>query len=401
MGSRNVILITADAWRADFADAFRGVRLLPAWSEVANHTCRFTRAYATAPWTSPAVVSLMTGSSSLEHGVHYAWTAPRAGGRSLALLAQERGFSTPNLSYLNVAENYHNLGYDPASAPTGSEPEILLRAIAQTPEPYFLWFHYKNTHLPYWASPAYRELFGVGDGGVPDRVRETVGSCFVLPRAGHELDPSDTDIIRALYAASVREMDAWLGKVLDAVEARQHLDRTSIYLTSDHGEELMERGHVGHASTAEHATMFEEVLRVPLFVYDARTEPKVSDVALQGDAVFNGIVDALGAAGAGPVAQVLASARGEDSVGFGVEQNPMLFHSARAGYRTPREWAGHTVSAAIAGEHKVVIERYGAERAVAFNLAEDPGELEPLPIHGEVEALSDLLRRNLPKPRVG
>ena len=395
MDLRNVILITADAWRADFADSFGGVPLLPSWSQFADHTSRFTRAYATAPWTSPAVVSLLTGASSLNHGVHYAWSTPPADGPALASIAQQRGHATPNLSYLNVAENYHNLGYQPAAAPEGSAPEILLRAIADTPAPYFLWFHYKGTHLPYWASPAHRDLFGVPDARVPAEIRETVGSCFVLPRADHTLDPAHTEVVRALYAASVREMDDWLGKVLDAVAARGHLDRTSIFLTSDHGEELMERGHVGHASTAEHATLFEEVLRVPLFVYDARTESTVCDAPLQGDDIFHGIVDTLGGAPAeapkGPVASVLASARGDASLGPAVRDRPLLFHSARAGYRTPREWTDHTISAAIQGRHKVIVERYGAQRMLAFDLQVDPGETHPLSISEPAEVLLELL----------
>lgn len=382
MSGGNVILITVDAWRADFADSYAGVSLLSNWSELAANTCRFTRAYATAPWTSPAIVSLMTGASSLEHGIHHAWSTPAVGTRSLAGIAAEQGYSVPNLSYLNLAENYHNLGYDPASAPAGSEPEILLDAIARTPEPYFLWFHYKNTHLPYWAAPRFRARFGVSDSEVPSTVRETVGSSFVLPRVEHTLDPGHTEIIRALYASSILELDHWLADVIDTLDSRTQLDRTSIFLTSDHGEELMERGHVGHASTAEHALLFEEVLRVPLFVYDVRQSGATFDVAVQGDDIFQAVACALGDDSSdreSPVLAALSAARGRTDYEPLPRSRPLLFHSARGGYRTPREWSNQTISAAIDGRHKVIVERFGAERVLAFDLEGDPGERSPLP----------------------
>ena len=38
-------------------------------------------------------------------------------------------------------------------------------------------------------------------------------------------------------------------------------------LTADHGEELLERGQVGHASTTRAGHLHEEIIRVPLIVW--------------------------------------------------------------------------------------------------------------------------------------
>ena len=52
---------------------------------------------------------------------------------------------------------------------------------------------------------------------------------------------------------------------------------TTIVITADHGDELLEHGHVGHASTAHYATLYEELLRIPLLIIDPRIrEPRRS-----------------------------------------------------------------------------------------------------------------------------
>ena len=83
---RNLLLLTIDAWRADSVDEYAGIPLTPTLHALRERTLRFSHAYATAPWTSPAIVSILTGQSALEHGVHYEWDAPRPGGPALPAL---------------------------------------------------------------------------------------------------------------------------------------------------------------------------------------------------------------------------------------------------------------------------------------------------------------------------
>jgi hypothetical protein len=40
-----------------------------------------------------------------------------------------------------------------------------------------------------------------------------------------------------------------------------------LVITADHGEELFEHGFIGHASTAVHSTLHDEVLKIPLIFY--------------------------------------------------------------------------------------------------------------------------------------
>lgn len=135
---------------------------------------------------------MFSGEDVVRHGVHHVWSAPRPGGPGLVTNLRAAGLHAPNLCYLNRLDNYANLGYATAEAPEpphGADDATLERAIAETPEPFFLWFHYKYVHLPYWPAEPYRRRFGVVE--VPPHLRDSVGTGFVVPRHEFHLDPAD------------------------------------------------------------------------------------------------------------------------------------------------------------------------------------------------------------------
>lgn len=400
---RNLVLLTIDAWRADFVDEHAGVPLTPSLSSLASRTVRFDNAYAGGPWTSPALVSIFTGQSAARHGVHFEWSSPRpaADRPPLAALLRQAGFTVPNLCYLNRLENYANLGYDAASAPDyphGPADDLLtpsLRALRGEGEPFFLWFHYKFVHLPYWASAPFRARLGIDEGAIPQRLRDSVCKGFVVPRDAHRLAPEDRELVRRLYAAGVLEMDAWLGRVLEALREGGLDERTTLVVTSDHGEELLDHGHVGHASTAHHATLHEEVLRIPLLIVDARLEGRGRrlQARVHGMDLYQTLLRLAGVAapqteggthgGAdltpllfeeGPEAEGLAAA---------LDGRAFYFHSARMGCPTPRALATQSIEALSDGHHKLVSERYDVPRLLLYDLERDPREEFPSQRSGE------------------
>ena len=358
----NVVLVTIDAWRADFVDHYAGVRLVPALERVADRTVRYDRLYANGPWTSPALISVFTGQPPSVHGVHYEWSAPQTGPGLVATL-RARGYEAPNLCYLNRLDNYSRLGYrtdDAPPPPQGPDDPLLLDALAATRAPFFHWFHYKYVHLPYWPAERYRACLDVGD--VTPRLRDSVCQGFVVPREDFDLSTVTADEVettRRLYAASVRQMSDWLDRVLDALP-----ERTVLVLTSDHGEELFDHGFVGHASTAHHAHLHEEVLRIPLLVIHPDAAAARHAVRLQGTDLYAMLLDL--ADGALPTPPDVAPDRSFE------------FHSARMGCPTPRDIAHHVVSGTSDGRMKVIDERYEVPRRFAYDLVADPGETVPL-----------------------
>ncbi len=61
---------------------------------------------------------------------------------------------------------------------------------------------------------------------------------FAQPNRSTEFTPEKHVEIRRNYAAMIENIDAWLGKLLEEVEARGELDNTLVVFTSDHGEML-------------------------------------------------------------------------------------------------------------------------------------------------------------------
>jgi len=64
--------------------------------------------------------------------------------------------------------------------------------------------------------------------------------------------------LRTLYQATVRQVDASVGRLLDAVDAAGVADDTAVLLAGDHGEEFQEHGHLAH-----YPKLYDELIHVP------------------------------------------------------------------------------------------------------------------------------------------
>lgn len=416
--TRNLLLLTIDAWRADFVDSYRGVLLSPTLQSLASHTLRFDQAYTSGPWTSPGIVSLLTGEDALAHGVWYEWSVPRPHRPTLPGLLAQAGYRVPNLCYLNRVGNYQNLGYDASQAPdypTGPDDDLLLQALRQLSStrssPWFAWHHYKYVHLPYWPAAAYRRLFDVNEDQLPARVRDSVGKLFVVPRHEHRLQPEDREVVQRLYAANVRQMDDFLARVLATLDETGQRDNTTIVITADHGDELLEHGHVGHASTAHFATLYEELLRIPLLIVDSRiVGPRRSSARVQLQDLMPTLLSLASVstqdcpAGAIDLSPILRDAQ---QAGVGSTERacppdllptrPLRFHSSRMGYQTPRRLEGQAVLGFSEGNIKYICERYDEERRLLFDLRADPQEQMPQTHGPAVDAAHARLRELCPE----
>src|SRR5207253_10423323 len=62
-----------------------------------------------------------------------------------------------------------------------------------------------------------------------------------------EVPPDALDRMRRLYAACIRQLDAWLARLLTLLDEHGLLDETQIVVTSDHGENFGEGELLAHA----------------------------------------------------------------------------------------------------------------------------------------------------------
>lgn len=109
------------------------------------------------------------------------------------------------------------------------------------------------------------------DRGAASRFREPLAP-LPTPWIGDSDPPGDDDAryLADLYDASVAHVDRSLSRFFDRLESRRILDRTVVVVTSDHGEEFLDHGRLGHG-----ATLYQEQLRVPLIVRVPGVAPAV------------------------------------------------------------------------------------------------------------------------------
>jgi hypothetical protein len=113
------------------------------------------------------------------------------------------------------------------------------------PAPRFTFLFYLNTHFHYWHAPEY------------SKYQPEVDEDFNYNRS--DLERYRPAIVNR-YKNTLLEMDAWLKTVLDKVD----LSRTIVVITGDHGEELLERGRIGHCMTLNrYQTMVPCLVHVP------------------------------------------------------------------------------------------------------------------------------------------
>jgi arylsulfatase A-like enzyme len=122
------------------------------------------------------------------------------------------------------------------------------------PGPCFVFANYMETHAPYIPPPPHADIFTNGSTDLPARH---------LPTPNDSAE--DLQYFSDRYDEELHGLDAGLGDLFDALEARGILDTAWVVITSDHGESFGEHGVTQHTSS-----LFNEQVRVPLIIKPPR-----------------------------------------------------------------------------------------------------------------------------------
>lgn len=261
----NVLLITIDSLRPDHLEAYGYPRATsPTLDALVRQGIRFTQVINQAAWTSPALVSVLTGLYPSTHGADGRDRTPPRGIRTPLHAFREAGYRVPALSYLTDLPEFSHLGFEPVA------DRDLGRWLADhRGEPFLVWVHLEGPHLPYNPHPPYDRIFAPGGAPWPAERLERLKPFLtrpLIPRGSVDLRPADLPILRALYDGKIRQTDGEVSAILDLLDRLGLRERTLVVVTADHGEELGERGFVGHASTMLEGTLHDELIRVPLIL---------------------------------------------------------------------------------------------------------------------------------------
>lgn len=350
-----VLLVTIDALRADHVPPWGRARIpTPAFDRLAKESLTWEQVHAESTWTSPAIVSLLTGLAPAVHGV---------AGRGLEIAPS---IETP-LDRLSAAgwttagfagdrtENYRDLGF---GQELDREADLVPQAIRllSADVPAFVWVHLRQIHAPYDATP--ERLAGLGlpsrlpQAPILDRARgsATVPRADYPGRHGWLREP-----IRALYAAELADADAELGRLLGALDESGLAGRVVLAVAADHGEELLDHDGIGHASTTLDAAPQPELVEIPLYLRlpDGRSAGRVAAGTFRQTDFMPTLLPLLGLSAPAPAGGVLLDGRDLSAqvLSEAVQASPVptLVTGAPCGWQCPPERRDERVHARISG----------------------------------------------------
>lgn len=287
----NVILFTIDTLRKDYLNCYGN-----SWIQTSNmnylaeNGVLFENAYSSSSTTSPSHASIFTSLNPYIHGVigndyHLGNKIP-----TLTQIFSESGYKTgaavsayhlnPNHCGLDhyfdfyvhpkeTTESYRwkliNSGYSTVS----SGLEFLDQ---NHNNPFFLWLHLYDAHMPYIPVAEYDRMYYQGN---PFQANfNTMKNAFYDRNFNINNEPwmhgvRDLEYFKRQYGAEITYVDDQIGRIIEALKRLKLDESTLVVLTADHGESLSE-----HDIYFNHWGLYNVEISVPLIVYYPKKIPK-------------------------------------------------------------------------------------------------------------------------------
>ncbi len=259
----NLLLISIDTLRADRLSGYGyGKPTSPRIDALMNASVVFEDAHATSSWTLASFASLMTGLYPSSHQCLSYSSKLDDSYTTLAEILRDQGYATASVvSHVFLGQKYGmQQGFEHApeelvlpnmarSNEQITSPRVTdraldwLRAQAELPDeqPWYLFVHYFDPHVPYNAHEGFTERFGTNQ--------------------------------LAHYDGEIAFTDHHIGRLLDGLEEFGPVDDTVVVLVADHGEEFSDHGGRLHGTN-----LFREVMQVPFMIRAPSAKPRrVSD----------------------------------------------------------------------------------------------------------------------------
>jgi arylsulfatase A-like enzyme len=297
----NVVLVSIDTLRADRLNSYgyKKRKTSPNLDTLAREGILFENFITAAPWTTPAHLSLLTSLHPSAHGVvepfGQMYRSLFDGGDFLSLaesrvtlaeVLKAEGFRTvaftaggpldPKLGFGQGFEEYTTSMYKLQEQNMG---EMFAWLEKNRESRFFLLWHHFEVHAPYLNADF------VDDVLPPDAARWLQAETRALSRVPPERlwpggaqyqrirqetvlkqhDLFTRDVCDALYTSGVLSADRWLGRLVEVLRDTGLYEKTMIVVTSDHGEQMGERGG-GDIYNVHGHKVFEEMIRVPLVI---------------------------------------------------------------------------------------------------------------------------------------
>ena len=321
----NVLLVTLDEFRADcLSAAGHPVVATPTLDRLAAEGVRFASHLSQAAPCAPGRASLYTGMYQMNHRVVANGAPLEDRFDNVARLAMRAGYAPALFGYTDQGvdpstvpdpgdprlDTYEGVlpGFDPvlhldgrflawlarleelgfgtltAGAALRSEPDRpaghsvsaflsdgLIGWIDRQDGPWFAHASYFRPHFPYAAAGEFSTRYDPDEVGLPlpalPGLHPLYDLALGIDAVRAPTDPRKLSRLRSQYFGMVSEVDHQLGRVVEHLRSTGQLDDTLVVVTSDHGEQLGDRGLIWKLG------FFEESYRIPCIVRHPATVP--------------------------------------------------------------------------------------------------------------------------------
>lgn len=383
----NVILLIVESLRAEVVGLERdGIEVAPSITRLAEQGIWCRTHYAQAPFSQMSDIAVISGIYPyITHGMHYyqvapTWPRPRIydslarHGYTTAIISSQNErwgnmihyLKSDHLDLLFHSENARDMSYiderdggfkdfSEARGAAGKLKDEFTLSVAkdfisrEKQNPFFIYVNFQNTHFPYVMAEGYETVFSREDEVPTDVSFAKLSQDYLEPMYRRYLD-------------SVRSVDQLVGELVAHLEAEGLAENTMIVVTGDTGQSFNEHGYTGHGGP-----LYEEVLRVPLIIYNSGQEPRKIDVPTQHVDIAPTITHLVGVEANDGFQGTSVIKRSADEPVFFFVHGPLA-----------NQVAGRL------GSLKVV-RNFDSEQTLVFDLAKDPGEHRPIPLSRESE----------------
>ena len=447
-GAPNVLVLMWDTARADRMSLYGHDRpTTPRLDAFASEARVYDAAFAPSFWTVPSHASLFTGLPVGVHrtNAHSTWLQNKY--TTLAEQLRGHGWDTwmfsanPNLSHkTNLIQGFDTVLSQrqepwqsraialteskliPTDQSTERSPawegkrnqsskdigplmrEALVGWLDERPDdkPWFAFLNYMEVHGP--RLPALETRSELLPSDVVQLGLETRTGFADVSDANHgrkTFSEAEKDAMRAVYDASMVELDDTTGDLLDDLASRGVLDDTIVVVVSDHGEAFGEHDLYGH-----NYNLYDELIRVPMLVrYPAKVAPGRVEHPVSIRDLFGALLeltDVPTPESKFPLGNVLASGPREP-----VFAELTAFHGSRPGMQRVREdgsWhpLRRRFQVVLQDQWKLILA--SDDNDELYDRVRDPGErtnvhAEHAETVAELEAAHAAWRERIPDPR--
>ncbi|MCH2185569.1 sulfatase, partial [Myxococcota bacterium] len=289
----NILLVLFDTLRADHTEPYGSTTVkTPTLSRLASEGVTFQNSTSSSSWTRTSVASLFTSTYPAAHKTLEMDDKLPEAIPYLPELLSDVGYSTTfmttnpttgsSMGFSRGSENFFEFWDERRrflkKIPSAEELakhvwKKMVRPVLpanNSRHPFFIYLHEPDPHGPYTPVEPYKSLYEFGyRGNLSSRV-ETLK----LFNHGHsDLDPTDIRFLESMYDGEISFSDAYLGELLEQLQANALRENTLVIVVSDHGEEFLDHGRLGHG-----VSLYEEQLHVPIMFSLPGTLPENADI---------------------------------------------------------------------------------------------------------------------------